>query len=310
MSVVIRRLSLPPAGTLLAALRPTSGYTDCFEIALPLAQDVGLQLAGAPVDSPTPILCSTAMSTDFNASPAHKLPVEPSFFKELSGDDALTAYLRSFYTSAAFSPERAVLTMSGMATPPLIVIASASFSPGYRLGPFAMSHRGSVSYVRPAPDPEPTTKTEQPPASASFYVGSEATLGWGPVSGVAGASYHALLVRHGMSQQKKARYAQSASSSELVFLFGSALWRTNASGESAWAGATGQPWLFSADAARAAFSSVTGLDASNGLEDPFALRPRGNLPLAWSAMSIPHRVYSRVLLASAVDRHLRLSGLL
>lgn len=123
-------------------------------------------------------------------------------------------------------------------------------------------------------------------ASSDDYVcGSEAALAWGPWRGVSGLSWHALLLRRG----------DAGAEDVLTFALGSLLWRAGAHGDGAMAAA--------AAAATAAMTGggATGEDVPN-LRLPAARGWNGVLPLS--------RVYARLLLAAAVDRHIRAAGLL
>ena len=307
MAATLRRLPRPPAGTLAAALRARAAYADCFEVALPLAEAAAPALAPAPRPALLPVLAAAPPAAA--AASFRDGGDDAELAALLAGADALTAYLRAFHTSAAFAPEREAFPLMGLPpAPPVRELLDAEFPLGFRVGPFAVAHRGPVAAAAAQP-----LLVGQPPGAAGASVsGSEAALGWGPLRAggdVAGLSYHAVLLRRNSPELLgggSRRGKQPLPARELVFLFGSLLWRTPAAaaggGGGAGSGGSGPvavpPWVLHA-APDAAGASTD--------DDP---PPPPRLPLAWRALLLPHRVYSRLLLAAAVDRHLRLSGLL
>ena len=425
MAVYLRRLPGPPAGTLLAALKGSSAYADCFEVALPLTSGLSSSLSPAPAVAAAlgavslashandlqPMLFNQSLDTanDTNEqrlcdSNVRGLPDSYLHSESLVGRDALTAYLRSFYTSPAFAPERLAMPYVGLPPAPTVDdLLESEFDVGYRVGPFAVTHRGSIPHAGTDALPDDAwedlvrrpyeNSCRQPHKSrrsnnraleqGSFLQGSEAALGWGPFSGAAGVSYHALAIRQRrqsknfsanddgdrytsigrsdlasrvaasngkydrshasmrtndmsasfteravdqpMSERdlfgeqlnpfsgSRHHHSNTDASHELVFLFGSLLWRAPPASTPD----SDRPWSLTGTAAIAASlpfhnplsSSSEPLDRPKecGLVGRVRTRPR--LPVSWRLFSVPHRLYSRALLAAAVDRHLRTSHL-
>lgn len=310
---MLRRV-VPPAGSLPARLlaahsRGGGVYADCFELALPLAPTP--QLAGAAAAAP-PLLAAAAAAAVASTHVGAPLAVPPTpppsddAHAWLADNEALSAYLRAFYSSAAFAPERALMGAmpASAAVPSVSELLRAEFHVGESVGLFRVSYRGPL-----LPPPPPGGGPDSAAPLASRAAGSEAALTW-RLGGIAGYSYHALTVRDppppplpviddsdgSDSAQPKGGFgglfparrrrggAPPSGERQLVVHFGSALWR-----------------------------------AAPG-DAPHALHPAGDggpgsrvspsLPLGVTPVGPLHRAYSRVLLGAAVDRHLRLSGLL
>lgn len=300
----IRRIG-PPAGTLLAKLREQVGrsmYSDCFEISLDMLAN--------PAVAAVPALAAAGIGDSRTA-------YNVSMLREAASRDSLTTYMRHFYTSKAFTPERALLNLVNMPCSDTHAIYTNPFDVGDAVGPFIVCHRGQLAASDAAVGD-----------TSRIQLGCESALEWAS-GGLAGLSYHAILLRYTSPYVQHHTAGSAQGPPRLSFLFGSALWRpahvANRHGQSAaegsgssrrfdpvaavaaGAGGSSQPpdpdGLNSAASSCASTSSSPPALGTGSANARHAIRHPG---LAVMLFGPVHRVYSKALLIAAVDKHLRL----